>query len=328
VKLATLGKNFASGLFEPGSPMPLCLFRIAFGLVLLEYCVILAPELVAYFSDTNGILRLKTLQHVFDIPVINLVAALPPGDSWLIAFFAVFTLACLCVTLGLFSRVSIILVYLGLVSFLHRNIFVHHGGEHLLSIAAFWMMFAPIDAALSLDRLWFNKASGDSGLQPCSLWALKAYTFQFVLIYWQASLSKLAAPSWWDGTAMYYVFRHLEFARFPVPLIPQNLLLLKLTTWSAVFAESLGWTLIWFKETRYPVLLALLALHLGIDYSMNIPIFEHIMIASLLIFIPGEDAERFVAWVKGRLSKFFRPKSVPQPKVAVDPSFATMHERV
>ena len=148
MKLATLGKNFASGLFEPGSPMPLCLFRIAFGLVLLEYCVLLAPELVAYFSDTNGILRLKTLQHVFDIPVINLVAALPPGDSWLIAFFAVFTLACLCVTLGLFSRVSIILVYLGLVSFLHRNIYVHHGGEHLLTIAAFWMMFAPIDAAL------------------------------------------------------------------------------------------------------------------------------------------------------------------------------------
>jgi hypothetical protein len=303
MRLTTLYESASRNLFAPGSPMPLCLFRIAFGIVLLEYCLLLAPEVVTYFSDTNGILRIKTLDHVFGIPVINLIVLLPPGDSWLVAFFAVFVLACLCVTVGLFSRVSIILVYLGLVSFLHRNIFVHHGGEHLMSIAAFWMMFAPIDAALALDRLRAPKESrGDP--QLCSLWALKAYQFQFVLIYWQASMSKLASPSWWDGTAMYYVFRHLEFARFPVPWVPQNLFLLKVATWSSILAETLGWTLIWFKETRYLVLLVLLVFHLSIDYAMNIPIFEHIMIASLLIFIPGEDAENFVARLKVWLSKF------------------------
>ncbi len=306
MKLSTLCESVSRNIFAPGSPMPVCLFRIAFGIVLLEYCLLLAPELVTYFSDTNGILRLKTLKFIFDIPVINLITLLPPGDSWLVAFFAVFVLACLCVTVGLFSRVSIILVYLGLVSFLHRNIFVHHGGEHLMCIAAFWMMFAPIDAALSLDRLRTPKESRSGDPQNCSLWAVKAYQFQFALVYWQASLSKLASPSWWDGTAMYYVFRHLEFARFSVPYVPQDPFLLKLATWSAIFAESLGWTLIWFKETRYVVLLVLLAFHLGIDYAMNIPMFEHIMIASLLIFIPGEDAEKFVARLKVCLSKFAR----------------------
>ncbi len=309
MKLSTLCENISHNLFSPGSPMPLCLFRIAFGIVLLEYCVLLAPELVTYFSDKNGILSLKTLDHVFAIPVINLIALLPPGDGWLVAFFAVFVSACLCVTLGLFSRVSMIVVYLGLVSFLHRNIYVHHGGEHLMCIAAFWMMFAPIDAALSLDRLWFKKESQSGDSQNCNLWALKAYQFQFALIYWQASLSKLAAPSWWDGTAMYYVLRHLEFGRLPVPFVVDNLFLLKLTTWGSILAESLGWTLIWFKETRYVVLLVLLALHLGIDYAMNIPIFEHIMIASLLIFIPGEDAERFVASVNCWLTKCSQKRS-------------------
>jgi len=180
---------------------------------------------------------------------------------------------------------------------------VHHGGEHLMCLAAFWMMFAPTGAALSLDRLWSQKKSPSNEKPTCSLWALRAYQFQFALVYWQASLSKLASPSWWDGTAMYYVFRHLEFARFTVPLVPENLLLLKFTTWSSIVAESLGWTLIWFKETRYIVLFILLALHLGIDYAMNIPIFEHIMIASLVIFIPEEDAEKFVAWMTVLLSR-------------------------
>jgi len=301
MRLADLYETITRSLFKPESPMSLCLFRIAFGLVLLEYCALTAPELVTYFSNTNGILRLETLNTIFGIPVINVIALLPEGDGWLIAFFGLFALACLGVTLGLFSRLSSVIVYLGLVSFLHRNIFVHHGGIHLMCIAAFWMMFAPIGAALSLDRLWFKSKS--SSERNCSLWALKAYQFQFALIYWQSSLAKLAAPSWWDGTAMYYVFRHVEFARFTVPLVPQNLFLLKMCTWGALFIEFLGWTLIWFKETRYAVLLALLALHLGIEYAMNIPMFEHIMIASLLVFVPSEDAEKFVAWIKHWLGK-------------------------
>jgi hypothetical protein len=301
MRLADLYEIVTHSLFKPESPMSLCLFRIAFGLVLLEYCFLTAPELLTYFSNTNGILRPETLNSVFGIPVINLLVLLPQGDGWLIAFFGLFTLACLGVTLGLFSRVSMVIVYLGLVSFLHRNIFVHHGGIHLMCIAAFWMMFAPTGAALSLDRLWFKSKS--SSEQNCSLWALKAYQFQFALVYWQSSMAKLAAPSWWDGTAMYYVFRHSEFARFTVPFVPQNMFFLKLCTWGAVFIEFLGWTLIWFKETRYAVLLALLALHLGIEYAMNIPMFEHIMIASLIIFVPSEDAEKFVAWFKGRLGK-------------------------
>jgi hypothetical protein len=172
-----------------------------------------------------------------------------------------------------------------------------------MCLVAFWLMFAPTDAALSLDRWFFKKNQNFWAPQKCSLWALKAYQFQFALIYWQASLSKLAAPSWWDGTAMYYVARHQEFARFPVPFVAQNLILLKLATWGSILAESLGWTLIWFAETRYIVLVVLLFFHLGIEYSMNIPIFEHIMIISLICFIPGDDAEKLIAFIRGRLHK-------------------------
>ncbi len=291
--------------FEPGSPLPLCLFRIVFGFVLLEYCVLLAPELITCFSDTNGILRIETLHNIFAIPVINLITLLPPGDEWLIAFFVVFVLACICVTLGLFSRLSMLLVFLGLVSFNHRNIYVHHSGDHLLGIAAFYMMFAPIGATLSVDRIlsiWFGDKVPPLTAEKTSLWAMRAFQIQFALIYWQTSWAKLAAPTWWDGTALYYVFRHIEFSRFYVPFVPQNMLLLKLFTWSALVIEFCAWIFIWFKETRYFVLLSLLALHLGIDYAMNIPVFEHIMIACLILFIPAEDLQKLMSKIKAWVS--------------------------
>ena len=317
MRLADLYEIVTRNLFKPESPMSLCLFRIAFGLVCLEYCILTAPQLVTYFSNTNGILRLETLNSIFGIPVIDVLTLLPREDGWLFAFFGLFVAASLCLTLGLFSRVSSVIVYFGLVTFLHRNIYVHHGGIHLMCIAAFWLMLSPSGAALSLDRLWFKPKSSDIN---CSLWALKAYQFQFALVYWQSSLAKLAAPSWWDGTAMYYVFRHQEFARFEVPFVPQNMVFLKLCTWGAVFIEFLGWTLIWFKETRYAVLLGLLALHLGIEYAMNIPIFEHIMIASLIVFIPAEDAEKFVAWIKGLLANRSKKSAISAESSAALPT--------
>lgn len=297
-------------LFEPDSPIPVCLFRIIFGLTLLEYCILMAPELITSMSDTNGILRIGTLKNIFGIPVINLIAALPPGDNWLIAFFIVFVIACVFLTLGLFTRFSIILVYLGLVSLQHRNIYVHHSGDHLLLIAAFYMLFAPIGAALSLDRIrkiWSRPDSQSTSVisdraEPKSLWAVKAFKFQFALIYWQTSWAKIAAPTWWDGTALYYVFRHAEFGRFFVPIVPENMFLMKLFTWSAMLIEFCAWIFIWFKETRYYVLLSLLALHLGIDYAMNIPIFEHIMIVSLVLFIPAEDLATFMEKIRAALA--------------------------
>jgi hypothetical protein len=71
------------------------------------------------------------------------------------------------------------------------------------------------------------------------------------------------------------------------------------------------------------VLLVLLGLHIGIEYAMNIPIFEHIMIISLIVFIPGEDAEKFVAWVKSSLLKNDKSPKTLERKASVDDAVST-----
>ncbi len=48
-------------------------------------------------------------------------------------------------------------------------------------------------------------------------------------------------------------------------------------------------TLIWWKKTRYPVLLVGTIFHLCIDATMNIPVFEYIMIASYINFLKPVD---------------------------------------
>ena len=57
---------------------------------------------------------------------------------------------------------------------------------------------------------------------------------------------------------------------------------------------------VWFKELRYPVLLLGLLLHLGIEYSMNVPLFEWALLSAYVLFVDPADLQRAIQWVRGR----------------------------
>ena len=53
--------------------------------------------------------------------------------------------------------------------------------------------------------------------------------------------------------------------------------------------------LVWVRRLRYPLLAAGLLLHLGIEVSMNIPIFEWVMVSAYVLFLRPEDLRRWLA---------------------------------
>jgi hypothetical protein len=101
--------------------------------------------------------------------------------------------------------------------------------------------------------------------------------------------------------------------RFPAPWLTDNLFLLKGLNWYTLIIELFGWTLIWFKETRYWVVVGLLVLHMGIDYIINLPVFEWAFIAALITFVDPQDWRRLrhlLQWAE-RLAT--PAKSAPKP---------------
>ena len=46
------------------------------------------------------------------------------------------------------------------------------------------------------------------------------------------------------------------------------------------------------RDLRYPVLLAGVMLHLGLEYSMNIQLFQWVMLTALVLFIDPRDFRR------------------------------------
>ena len=129
---------------------------------------------------------------------------------------------------------------------------------------------------------------------------------QSALAYFGTFYWKTLGKTWLDGTALYYSTRLEEFRRFPMPSL-ENPLILKLASWSTLFIEFAAGVLVWFRDLRYIVLLLGLCLHLSIEYSMNIPLFQWVIISTYVTFIYPEDLARAWAGVRRRVTGGAQP---------------------
>jgi hypothetical protein len=111
--------------------------------------------------------------------------------------------------------------------------------------------------------------------------------------------------------------------RFPVPTF-HHLFIYQTLTWMTLLIEFALGALVWFKELRYPVLLAGICLHLGIEYAMNIPLFELMAMATYINFVEPEDLTRMWDWTRNLMGRHFRQGASTLPVENSGPAIPAM----
>jgi hypothetical protein len=294
--------------FAPVSPLPIALFRILFALLVIADLVLLRPDWLAWFGQ-DGWVSMATVRKLEPGVRINLFALMPPGNLWPEVLFWVFLASALFLLMGFMTRASSIAVFVCVASIQQRNPYIIHPGDPFLGVAVFFLMLAPAGAALSLDRrMRIRRGKEGPQIAPKSPWAQRMIQFELAFAYLIACWWKTMGPDWVDGTALYYVWHLDQFRRFPVPAFLQNMVAVKIESWLTMVIEFALGVLVWFKELRYPVLLLGLLLHLSIEYSMNVPLFEWALLSAYVLFIDPDDLHRAMRWVRRR----FRVRPVVQ----------------
>lgn len=309
--------------FAPQSPVPVCLFRILYAIVVIANLLLLRPDWLNWYG-THGWVTLATMSQIEPGVRLNLFKVIPQSDPWINAFFWVFLSFAVLLAFGLMTRISNVLVFLCLTSIHQRDLFINHGGDTFLRVAGFFLMFAPAGAALSLDRL-IRMRIGREGVnvEPRSPWAQRMIQLELALLYFVAFWWKSMGITWVNGTALYYVSHLQEMHRFPVAAWLQQPVLLKLGTWFTLAMEfSLG-VLIWFKELRYPLLAMGILFHLCLEYSLNVPTFQWDVLIAYVLFVNPEDLARADRWIRSRAAQRFA--HVP---TRVDPSQAPVPQTI
>jgi vitamin K-dependent gamma-carboxylase-like protein len=284
--------------FEPQSPTPMGLFRILYGTCVTMTLILLHSEWLDWFGVHSWV-TLSTMARVEPGVRLNLFTVMPQSDSWIAAFFWIFLGFAILLTIGLWTRLSSIVVFICLASIQQRNLYILHGGDVFLRVSGFFLMFAPAGAAFSIDRLIRVRRKREGiEIEPRAPWAQRMIQFELALLYFASFLWKIKGAPWLDGTALFYVFQIHALRRFPLPGWTQQLWVLKFLTWYTLALEfSLG-VLIWFRPLRYPLLVLGLLLHLGIEYSLNIPMFEWDVLTAYVLFIDPADLQRMVPFAR------------------------------
>ncbi|HXQ38797.1 MAG TPA: HTTM domain-containing protein [Anaerolineales bacterium] len=300
MRLRSLLDAWNSFFFAPQSPVPIALFRILYGLLVITTLLLLRPDWLAWYGP-HAWVSLSTMQTLEPGPRLNLFTIIPQHEVWIEALFWVFLASATLLTVGLFTRFNSVFVFLCLTSIQQRNLYITSGGDTFLRLAGFFLIFAPAGAALSVDRLIRIRRGKEGGsILPRSPWAQRMIQFELALLYFSSFCWKVQGAPWIQGTALYYVYHLDEFHRFPVPSIFLRPAVLKLGTWMALALEfSLG-VLIWIKEFRYFILALGVFFHLWLEYSLNIPMFEWDVLAAYVLFIEPDDLARAWSWIRGR----------------------------
>ena len=288
--------------FQPSPVLSIAIFRILFGLLVLESAVIHVGDNFLDWYGPNAVIPIESVKAYFwhNQPRLDILLLFPNESGWLLGYFASFVVAAVCLTLGLGTRFCALWVSLGLISLHHHDPFNINGGDAFLRLVSIFLVFSPCGYALSLDNV-IRRKLGKPIPELHMPWAQRMIQLQLAIAYCATFWAKFSGEQWLDGTAVYYATRLEDLIRFDLSFLFDNLWFCKALSWYTLAVEFAMWTLVWVKELRYYVLAATLFLHIGIDAAINLPVFEWAFIATLVTFIDSEDIARAYSWLKRSL---------------------------
>jgi predicted DCC family thiol-disulfide oxidoreductase YuxK len=212
-------------------------------------------------------------------------------------------------TIGFFTRTSSWIAFLLLMSFSSHFELNQNAGDNYLRIVTMCVALSNAGDALSIDSLLKSLRTDwrVTGLGPriSAPWAQRLIQLQICIAYFHTWVCKMEGETWNNGVAVYYAVRYDDIIRFPLPHFVDQLPVYFVLTWFTLVIEFALWNFIWWRPTRYWVLLAGLALHLGIEYCMNLPMFEWAFIFTYILFIYPEDLTRIWNRLKAELVRRF-----------------------
>jgi len=286
--------------FKPIPTSTLALFRIALGLIVFGWALATVPMFYDIFGSSGVLPNHLSNQNAGIWGVLKFV----DNDAAATVVLVVLTFASICLTIGYHTRIATVLVFIGILSLDRRNPFVFNAGDGVIRIFAFYMMFAPSGAALSVDRLRKKGREAFWEFPERAPWAMRLVQLQISVIYLSTVWIKLQGESWNDGTAVSYALRRGDYERLPVPsFLWDNLLVTNLLTYGTLATEVALGILLWNRKAFPYVVIAGISMHLFIDYSLEVGFFSFAMIAAYVTFASPEGASRVILKIRDRLQR-------------------------
>jgi hypothetical protein len=247
-------------------------------------------------------------QHFTDAqPIIRLMDALGPREvlfspTALTAYYWVATIAGVLALVGLFTRVAVFFVALGVwffVSHAYSYADVHHP-QALFAIFLMVLPFSPVGERLSVDALIrrYRARRGDRRGEPpetsdTAMWPLKLLHVLLAMTYFSTGITKLIAGglSWMNGyTLQRYIFSDAMTSDLPLGIwLSQQYTLCVILAVLTILFETFYFVSILVPRIGPLFFVGGIFFHIGLWATSGHPFFEHMVMNALLLFFLDRD---------------------------------------
>jgi len=266
---------------------PAALLRIMMGLLAIWKGYGNWINLDRYFTE-QSVLPWRHVQNS-EHQVFSILALAPESRSFSLVVIAAHLVCGVTLLVGLFPRLSALVVYLCAVALMHRNPFIDNRGDHLFILVTGLCMLMPIGRVWSVQA-WLAARRGL--VQPLkTLWAQRLLALQVSYIYLYAFGVKFRASGWHDGSAIYHTFASPGLVEWPME-IKSKIVLLGLS-WFTIATEMLFPILVWNRALRPYCIVAGILFHGGIEITMRIPVFSTLMMITYASFLTDDEVKAF-----------------------------------
>jgi hypothetical protein len=271
---------------QPQAAYPLGLVRMAFGALAVGWTLSLLPDLHQLFGP-HGV-EPQQWPRDYEWGVF----AVWTSDRALTIGWVALLVSAIALIIGWHSRLAALTVFVLILSFEHRNLWVFNSGDLAVRIEALFLALSPCGAALSVDQL--RSAGTFWSAQQRARWPLRLMQVQLSLIYLASVQAKLNGDAWPQGTAVSYALRLPDMLLLPFPDGPaSNALLMNFATWVTLTIELCIGILVWHKRLRPWVLAVGVVMHTVIMVTITVGFFTLAMFVLYLAFVPPEVVQRF-----------------------------------
>jgi hypothetical protein len=247
---------------------PLAVFRIVFAL--------------AIFCEVAQLVRFRHL--IFDaVPFIQ------PARFDVLPLLCVWLAILVALICGVATRLAAALNVVLTVAVFGFLLRVQHFGYHADAMyipGAILLALVPSERVFSIDA-WRAARVGQPMRRDANAIHFAAFAMLLAITYGDSFFWKLASPMWRHGLAIWTPVAEL-FACVRLPPLPPQPLLWKAMSYGTLIFEGAFPIVIWFRRIRVPVIVAGIAMHLGIAYLFPIPLFSLVMISLYLPLIPAK----------------------------------------
>jgi hypothetical protein len=284
--MSSLTNRFREFLFAPQSSSWLTILRTGLGLQVFCYGISLRADWLEVLGRENqGLIRR-------DLTEAMLSAESPfiPRVGWLVdagahfglsegavlwSVWLILMIAALLVFVGLFSRISSVILWLLYVCTAKSAELLSYGVDNFTIIGLFYLAIAPLPDSLSLDARWQKKLPRRGTLHGLHRRVLQ---FHICIIYFFGGISKCAGRDWWNGVSLWRALTRAPFDLVPPEMLIRVAFVLPLLGILVCVMEVTYPIFIWPRQTRFAWFVGVLGMHVSIGVMMGMYLFASVMI--------------------------------------------------